>query len=198
MTFEEAAAVSVGGTEALHYLRKADIQRGDQVLIVGAGGTIGTFAVQLAKCYGAEVVAVDSTGKLDMLRSIGAEQVVDYTREDFTHRGETYDVIFDVVGVSPYGPCVRLLKRGGRYLLANPALSQRLRAVWTSLVTSKKVVTGLTTEKVADLLFLADLIERGELKSVIDRTFCLEQAVDAHRYVESGHKLGNVALSVVA
>ena len=127
MTHEEAAAVPVGGYEALHFLRQGNIQNGDKVLINGAGGTIGPFAVQLAKYFGAEVTGVDSTGKLDMLRSIGADQVIDYTQEDFTKRGETYDFILDVVSKSSFSGSIRSLKPNGCYLIANPGLSQIVR-----------------------------------------------------------------------
>src|SRR5437588_9597763 len=137
MTYEEAAALPVGGLEAVHFLRKGHIQRGEKILIYGAGGSIGTFAVQLARYFGAEVTAVDSTGKLDMLRSIGADQVIDYTQEDFTKNGETYDVIFDVVGKSSFTRSVRSLTHNGRYLLGNSGLSQRIRGRWTSRRSSK-------------------------------------------------------------
>ena len=147
MTYEEAAAVPVGGLEALHFLRQVNIQSGQKVLINGAGGTIGTFAVQLAKHLGAEVTGVDSTGKLDMLRSIGADHVIDYTQEDFTKNGQTYDVIFDVIGKSSFSGSVRSLKPNGRYLLANPGLSQRVRGRWTSLTSSKKVIVGAAQPK---------------------------------------------------
>src|SRR5207244_301763 len=140
MTYEEAAALPVGGLEAVHFLRKGHIQSGEKILIHGAGGSIGTFAVQLAKYFGAEVTAVDSTGKLDMLRSIGADQVIDYTQEDFTKNGEIYDVIFDVVGKSSFTRSVRSLKPDGRYLLANPGLSQMVRGRWTSRRSSKQVI----------------------------------------------------------
>ena len=196
MTYEEAAAVPVGGLEALHFLRQGNIQSGQKVLINGAGGSIGTFAVQLAKYFGAEVTGVDSTGKLDMLRSIGADQVIDYTQEDFTKSGETYDVIFDVVGKSSFSGSIRSLKQNGRYLIANPGLSQMVRGRWTSMTSSKKVIFGAAHPKTEDLIFLKELIEAGKIKSVIDRRYPLEQIAEAHRYVETGHKKGNVVITV--
>ena len=153
MTCEEAAAVPVGGLEALHFLRKGNIQSGQKVLINGAGGSIGTFAVQLAKSFGAEVTGVDSTEKLDMLRSIGTDHVIDFTHEDFTKNGETYDVIFDVVGKTSFSRSVRLLKENGRYLLANAGLSQMVRGRWTSMTSSKKVIFGPAGRKTEDFNF---------------------------------------------
>jgi NADPH:quinone reductase-like Zn-dependent oxidoreductase len=196
MTFEEAATVPVGGLEALHFLRKGNIRSGTKVLINGAGGSIGTMAIQLAKHYGAEVTAVDSTGKLDMLRSIGADHVIDYTQMDFTRNGETYDVILDVIGKSPYARSVRSLSENGFYLLANPALLDRVRGLWTSMTSSKTVVTGAASRATADLLFLKELIEAGKLKTVIDRCYPLEQTAEAHRYVETGQKKGNVVIAI--
>jgi 2-desacetyl-2-hydroxyethyl bacteriochlorophyllide A dehydrogenase len=196
MSYEEAAAVPVGGLEALHFLRKGHIQSGQKVLINGAGGSIGTFAVQLAKSFGAEVTGVDSTGKLDMLRSIGADHVIDYTQADFTKSGETYDVIFDVVGKTSFSHSVRSLKPNGRYLLANAGLSQMVRGRWTSMRSSKKVIVGAASEKTEDLLFLKELIEAGKIQSVIDRCYPLERIAEAHSYVDSGHKKGNVVITV--
>ena len=196
MTYEEASAVPVGGLEALHFLRKVNIQNGQKILINGAGGSIGTFAVQLAKSFGAEVTGVDSAGKLDMLRSIGADQVIDYTQEDFTKSGETYDVIFDVIGKSSFSRSLRALKQNGRYLLANPGLSQMVRGRWTSMISSKKVVFGAASHRTKDLLFLKELIEAGKIKSVIDRRYPLEQIAEAHRYVETGQKKGSVVITV--
>ena len=196
MTYEEAAAVPVGGLEALCFLRKGNIQSGQKVLINGAGGTIGPFAVQLAKYFGAEVTAVDSTGKLDMLRSIGADHVIDYTREDFTKSGETYDFILDVVGKSSFSGSIRSLNQNGRYLIANPELSQMVRGRWTSMTSSKKVIFGAANGKTEDLIFLKELIEAGKIKSVIDRRYPLEQTAEAHRYVETGHKKGNVVIKM--
>lgn len=196
ISYEEAAAVSIGGLEALHFLRQANIQRGQKVLINGAGGSIGTFAVQLAKHYGAEVTAVDSTGKLDMLHSIGADHVVDYTQKDFTKSGEIYDVIFDVVGRSPFSRTVRMIKQDGYYLIGNPRLSHMLRGSWTSKTTSRKVIFGTSNHNIEDLTFLANLIETGKIKTIIDRRYPLEQIVEAHRYVESGQKRGNVIVTL--
>ena len=196
MTYEEAAAVPTGGLEALYYLRKGNIQNGQKVLINGAGGSIGTFAIQIAKSFGAKVTGVDSTGKLDMLRSIGADHVIDYTQEDFTESGETYDVIFDVVGKSSFSRSVRSLNQNGRYLLANPRLSHMVRGLCTSRISNKRVIVGGTDFKTEDLIFLKELIEAGKLKSVIDRRYPLEQMAEAHRYVEKGHKKGNVVITV--
>jgi NADPH:quinone reductase-like Zn-dependent oxidoreductase len=196
MSYEEAAAVPFGGLEALHFLKQGKIQRGEKVLINGAGGSIGTFGVQLARYYGAEVTAVDSAAKLDMLRSIGADQVIDYTHEDFTRKGKRYDVIFDVIGKSPYAGSMRSLNPNGRYLLANPRLLHILRGLFSSRSGGKKVISGTAARKSEDLQFLRELIEAGELKTVIDRTYPLEQMVDAHKYVETGQKLGNLIVTV--
>jgi len=196
MTYEEAAAVPTGGLNALHFLRKGNIRSGQKVLINGSGGSIGTFAVQIAKSFGAEVTGVDSTRKLDMVRSIGADHVIDYTQEDFTKSGETYDVIFDVVGKSSFSHSLRSLKQNGRYLLANPGLSQMIRGIWTSMISSKKVIIGPASEKTEDLVFLKELIEAGKIKSVIDRRYPLEQIADAHNYVDKGHKKGNVVITL--
>ena len=196
MTYEDAAAVPTGGLEALHFIRKGNIQRGEKVLILGAGGSIGTFAVQLARYFGAEVTGVDSTSKLEMLGSIGADHVIDYTQEDFTRNGETYDVILDVPGKSSFSGSIRSLKQKGRYLLANPGLLHTLQGPWTSIRSGKKVIFGAASQKTEDLIFLRDLIEAGQIKAVIDRHYSLEQMAEAHRYVETGHKKGNVVINV--
>jgi NADPH:quinone reductase-like Zn-dependent oxidoreductase len=196
ITYEEAAAVPLGGLEALHYLRRAGVKSGQKVLINGAGGSIGTMAIQLAKYFGAEVTGVDSAGKLDMLRSIGADQVVDYTREDFTESGETYDAIFDVVGKASFSRCMGSLKEEGFYLLANPGLSKMIRGRWTASTGSKKAVIGGTSYDTADLIFLRELIEAGKIRTVVDRRYPLEQIPEAHRYVEKGGKKGNVVITV--
>ncbi len=195
-TYEQAAAIPVGGLEALHFLRKGNIQAGQKVLINGAGGSIGTIAVQLAKLFGAEVTAVDSPGKLDMLRSIGADQVIDYTKKDFTRGGQTYDVIFDVVGKSSYSGCMRSLKEKGFYLIANPRVFKMARGLWTGMTSDKRVITETARRKAEDLLYLKELVEAGKIRPVIDRSFPLEQAAEAHRYVERGDKKGNVVIAV--
>ena len=196
MTYEEAAAVPAGGLHALHCLRKGNIESGQKVLIYGAGGTVGTVAVQLAKSFGAEVTAVDNTRKLDMLRSIGADKVIDYTKADFTKSGETYDVIFDVVGKSSFSGCMRSLKEKGFYLLGNPGLSQLVRRPLTSMRSSKKVMGGTVSYRSEDLIFLKELIEAGKLRSAIDRRYPLEEIAEAHRYVDTGQKKGNVVITV--
>jgi len=196
MSYEEAATVPTGGLNALHFLRKGNIQSGQKVLINGAAGSIGTYAVQIAKSFGAEVTGVDSTRKLDMLRSIGADQVIDYTQEDFTKSGETYDIIFDVVGKSSFSRSIRSLKKKGFYLLANPKLSQMVRGLWVLMINKKKVMTGLASYRTEDLKYLKELIEAGKIKPVIDRRYPLEQTAEAHRYVEKGHKKGNVVITV--
>ena len=196
MTYEEAAAVPVGGLNALHFLRKGNVQRGQKVLIYGSTGSIGTFAVQLARYFGAEVTAVCSTTNLDLVKSLGADKVIDYTKEDFSKNGESYDVIFETVGKSSFSRGIKSLKKNGFYLLANPGLSQTLRGLWTSITSSKKVVIALASYRTEDLIFLKELIEEGKIKSVIDRRYPLEQAVEAHRYVEKGHKKGNVVITL--
>ena len=196
MTYEEAAAVPTAGFEALHFLRKANIQRGQKVLIIGAGGSIGTFSVQLAKYFGAEVTGVDSTEKLDMLRSIGADHVIDYTQEDYTKSGQTYDLIIDVVGKRTVSRRLKLLKQNGNYFLAYAGLSHMLLKIWTSMTSHKKLKIESSSQKKDDLIFLRELIEAGKLKSVIDRSFPLEQTAEAHRYAEKGKKKGNIVITV--
>ena len=196
MSYEEAAAVPFGGLEALHSLGKIEIQRGQKVLIVGAGGSIGTWTVQLAKHYGAEVTGVDHTVKLDMLRSIGTDHVIDYTREDFTKNGQTYDVILDTIGKSPFAGSLRSLNEKGTYLNANPGVFGGVRMRWISKKSSKKIIPWTAGYTTNNLLALKELIEAGKLKPVIDRHYPLEQAAEAHRYVDSGQKKGNVVITV--
>ena len=196
LTYEEAAAVPFGGLEALQALRKADIKPGQKVLIVGAGGSIGTYGVQLAKHYGAQVTGVDKAGKLDMLRSIGADDVIDYAREDFTKRGQTYDVIFDTIGKSSFSGSLRSLKEHGTYLNANPGLLGSLRTRWRSKASSKKVIPWTGGYTTRNLLAVKELVEAGTIKAIIDRSYPLERIVEAHRYVDTGQKKGNVVITV--
>ena len=196
MTYEEAATVPFGGRDALHFLRLGNIQPGQKILINGAGGSIGTFAIQLAKHYGAEVTAVDSTAKLDMLRSIGADHVVDYTQEDFIENGEIYDVIFDVVGTISFSRSAGSITKNGTYLLANPMRGQMVRGPLTRMTSNRKVIMQTASGTIEDLVYLRELIEAGKLTTVIDRTYPLEQIVEAHKYVEKGGKLGNVVITV--
>jgi NADPH:quinone reductase-like Zn-dependent oxidoreductase len=196
MSYAEAAAVPYGGSEALRFLRKGNIQAGQKVLIIGAGGSFGTFAVQLAKLFGAEVSVVDSTSKLEMLRSIGADHVSDYTERDFTDSAQTFDLIFDVVCRAPFARVLRMLRPGGRCVLANPHTSHLIRGLWTTMTSDRKVIFGSDSGTVEDLLFLKELIEAGKLRPVIDRRFPLEQMAEAHRYAETEQKKGNIVIIV--
>lgn len=196
LTFEEATAVPTAGLEALHFFRKANIQPGKKVLIIGAGGSIGTFSVQLAQHFGAEVTGVDNTEKLDMLRAIGANHVIDYTKEDYINHGQSYDLIIDVVGRRGVARRLKLLKPDGHYYLAYAGLSHMLLSLWVSLTSSKKLKIESASPKKENLIFLKELIEAGKIKPIIDRCYSLSQMVEAHRYAETGHKKGNIAITV--
>jgi len=196
MSFEEAAAVPLGGLNALHFMKKANIRNGDRILINGAGGSIGTFAVQIAKAMGAEVTAVDSTIKEEILRRIGADHFFDYTREDFTDSGQTYDVIFNMVARSSYSKFVNSLNPGGRYLMGNPRLSDMLRSVVTCRFTSKTAIFAFAGEKEEELFELKEMIEEGRIKSIVDKVYPPEQAAEAHRRVETEQRLGIVVISM--
>jgi len=196
MTYEEAAAGPVSTLSALYYLKRGGIQSGQKVLINGASGALGTAAVQLAKYFGAEVTGVCSTSNLEMVKSLGADRVIDYTKEDFTENGEAYDVIFDAVGMRSFSQCKGSLKQRGIYLLSVPKLAILLQMLWTSLIGSKKAILGVPKSSTEDLIFLKELMEAGKLKPVIDRRYPLEQIAEVHRYVDTGRKKGNVVITV--
>jgi len=196
LSFEDAATIPVGGLNALHFLSKAKIQPGQTVLVIGGGGCIGTYAVLLAKMYGADVTAVDSTKKLDVLRTIGADHVIDYTKENFWTAGKKYDVIFDTVYASSFLRCINALNENGCYLMANTGPRRMLLGLIWSWVTRKKTVFALAAEKTEDLKHIGDLIASGKLKPVIDKRYPLEQIREAHRYVEEGNKKGCVVITV--
>jgi NADPH:quinone reductase-like Zn-dependent oxidoreductase len=202
LSYEEAASIPNGALTALPFLRdKGAIQSGQTVLIYGASGSVGAAAVQLAKYYGAEVTGVCSTTNLEWVKALGADQVIDYTREDFTENDKTYDIIFDTVGKCSFSECKGSLADEGIFLTTVPTPLIILQSLWTAKGGSKKVkfvAAGLmpASEKVKDLVFIADLIESGKIKAVIDRCYPLEQIVEAHRYVEQGHKKGNVVITI--
>ncbi|MGE5374224.1 MAG: NAD(P)-dependent alcohol dehydrogenase [Bacteroidota bacterium] len=195
LSYEEAAAIPVGGLEAWCFLRKAKVRPGEKVLVYGAGGSIGTFAVQLARYYGAEVTAVDRASKHEMLRALGASHVIDHTREDFTRSGQAYDVIIDAIAKAPFAGSIRSLTPQGRYL-SNPRPSKSLQGKWLTRDSRKQVLLETAGQTIEDLQSLCALLESGRIKAVIDRTYPLEQAAEAHRYVDGGEKKGNVILTV--
>jgi NADPH:quinone reductase-like Zn-dependent oxidoreductase len=197
LTYEEAAAIPFGGNTALHFLKKGNIQKGHKVLIYGASGSLGTAAVQLAKYFGVEVTGICSTTNVELVKSLGADMVIDYTKEDFTKSDATYDIIFDTIGKSPFSSCVKLLNTNGIYLRAvHMSLLPIVQGIWTTIISSKKVIGGIADERKENLLFLKQLIEAGNLKPVIDRSYPFERIAEAHRYVDEGHKKGNVVLTV--
>lgn len=196
-SWEEAACLCLAGNTALYFVRdQGDIQAGQQVLINGASGGIGTFAVQLAKYYGAEVTGVCSSTNVELVKSLGADEVIDYTKADFTTGSQRYDVVFDVVGKTSFSRCKSLLKEGGTYLATLPTLGLMLQMGWTSISGNKKIKNGDAIASVENLDFLKELLEMGKLKAVIDRSYPLEQTAEAFRYVEQGHKKGNVVITV--
>jgi NADPH:quinone reductase-like Zn-dependent oxidoreductase len=201
MTYEEAAVID-GALTALPFLRdKGNIQSGQKVLIYGASGSVGTAAVQLARYFGAEVTGVCSTTNLELVKSLGADKVIDYTKEDFTRTGQTFDIVFDTVGKTSFSRCKSSLKQGGIFLEAALTAAILPQMLWTSRIGGKKAMIAFTglmpaSERTENLIFLKELIEAGKIKAVIDRRYPLEQMTEAHRYVEKGHKKGNVVITV--
>jgi NADPH:quinone reductase-like Zn-dependent oxidoreductase len=197
MTFEEAASVVDGATTALFFLKeKADIKKGQKVLINGASGSIGTFAVQLAKFFGAQVTGVCSTNNIELVKSLGADKVVDYTKEDFAQTDDTYDIIFDTVGKTSFAHCKEALKSNGKYVSTVMTFKLILQSFLTKPGDNKKVISAMSLNKTDALNFIRQLIEDGKLRTIIDKKYQLEELQEAHAYVEKGHKIGNVVISV--
>lgn len=196
LSYEEAAAIPIGACTALHFLNKADVKPGQHIMVYGASGSVGTYTIQLAKYFGAEVTAVCSSKNAALVKSLGADHVIDYRQNDFEARLGEYDIVFVAIDKIPFSICNRILKKGGVYLnitaaFKNPAM------IWASMTDGKRIFTGQNTqETAADLQFLSKLIEDGRMKVVIDRTFRFDQIVEAHRHVDAGHKIGNVAVTV--
>lgn len=196
ITYAEAAAIPIGARTALYFLRKANIHSGQRVLVYGASGSVGSYAVQLAKYFGANVTGVCSTSNVEMVKSLGADKVIDYTAEDFSRTDETYDVIFEAVNKSSFSACMKLLKKDGTYINITEPLPS-VQMLWTQLTSSKKLLLSRNSPETSEALnYLKELVEMGKLKVVIDRYYELEEIVEAHRYVEKGHKKGNVVLNV--
>jgi NADPH:quinone reductase-like Zn-dependent oxidoreductase len=194
--YEEAATVLQGGLTALFFLRKGNIRAGQKVLVFGASGGVGIFAVQLAKYFGAGVTGVCSGAKMELVKSLGADRVIDYATEDFSKSGDIFDIVLDTIGKSPVSESSRSLKDGGYYLLTTFGLPKLIRLLWFSTTSGKKIYIGALKERKEDLVFLKELLESGKLRAVIDRVYPLEQAVEAHRYVETGAKTGSVVLKI--
>lgn len=194
----EAAVIPFGGVTALHFLKKASLKQGQTILIYGASGAVGCSAVQLAKHFGAHVTGICSTANVSLVKALGADNVIDYTREDFTENGEKYDVIFDTVNKMPVSGSLKSIVPGGTLILSAAGLKEILYGAWISVCSQKKirVITGVSKDKAEDIIFLGKLIESGELKPVIDKIYSLEEMAEAHAYVERGHKKGNVAIKV--
>jgi NADPH:quinone reductase-like Zn-dependent oxidoreductase len=197
LSYEEAAALSFGGTTALDFFRRGNLRAGDKVLVNGASGAVGTAAVQLARQAGAEVTGVCGPDNLELVRSLGAHDVIDYRKQDFTKDGRTYDIIVDTAGTAPFSRCKDSLKEGGRLLVVLGSLGAALGGPLVSLTSSKRVVAGTVAENPEDLRKLAELAEAGAFNPVIDRTYSFEQMVEAHTYVDAGHKKGNVVVGVM-
>jgi len=197
MSFDEAASVVDGSTTALFFLKdKANIQKGQKVLINGASGSIGTFAVQLAKYFGAEVTGVCSSKNIELVKSLGADKVVDYTKTDFTKLGESYDIIFDTVSKSSYSACKKILKSGGKYIVTMISFKRVVLSLLTKFNKRRKLIFGMSVNKTAGLNFIKSLIEKGHIKTIIDKIYSIDEISEAHTYVEKGHKRGNVVIQL--
>jgi NADPH:quinone reductase-like Zn-dependent oxidoreductase len=196
ISHKEAAVIPFGGTTALHFIKKANIKQGQKVLIVGASGAVGSAAIQLAKFFGAVVTGVCSTGNIAFVKSLGADEVIDYTNEDFTKNGVTYDMIFDTVKTISISRSLKSLNKKGTLILSAGMAKEMLQGLWISKTTNINVLSGLIKHNAEDIIFLKKLIEVGKLKPIIDRTYTLEQMAEAHAYVEKGHKKGNVAIDI--
>ncbi|NUQ24044.1 MAG: NAD(P)-dependent alcohol dehydrogenase [Saprospiraceae bacterium] len=196
MTFEEAAVIPFGGHTALHFFKKANIRPGQKVLIYGASGAVGTAAVQLARYYGAEVTGVCSAANAELVKSLGAHHVIDYTKTNISAISEKYDVVFDTVGKVSVFALANLLHKNGALLLGSALVKQGLQALWVSMTSSIKIVNGTASTSAEDMNFLKQLLESGEMKAVIDKRFAFAQMAEAHRYVDTGRKRGNVAVTL--
>jgi len=196
ISYEEAAAIPFGATAAMHFLRLANVQSGQRVLVYGASGALGTIGVQLAKSFGAEVTAVCRSSNFELVKSLGADKVIDYTKEDFSKNAGHYDVVFDTLGKSPLRKTVRSLKKDGQLLLANAGMGTMLAGALRSIFSRKKIFSGVIKETSEDMNFFKQQLESGKLKAVIDRIYTLKQIIEAHRYVDKGHKKGNVIIAI--
>jgi NADPH:quinone reductase-like Zn-dependent oxidoreductase len=197
ISYEEAAAVPSGSMVALFITRKVNVQKGQKVLVNGASGGNGNFIVQAAKDLGAEVTGTCGTKRVDFVKALGADKVIDYTKEDFTNNGEKYDIIFDVLGRAGFSRCKGSLTVNGKYVLVSFKVKQLLQMIWTSFFSSKKVICVLSPQKLDDLVAVSKMIEEGKIRSILDKTFPMDQAVEAHKYVEQGNKKGNVVISIL-
>jgi 2-desacetyl-2-hydroxyethyl bacteriochlorophyllide A dehydrogenase len=196
ISHNEAAAIPFGGVTALHFIKKAMIKANQKVLIVGASGAVGSAAVQLAKSYGAIVTGVCSTSNIDLVKSIGADKVIDYAKEDFTRNGEVYDLVFDAVNTVSVSRTLKSLTKNGTMILSAGGMTEMLHGLWISMTSSKTVMTGVISHTAADIIFLKELIESGKFKPVIDRTYPLEEIAEAHAYAETGRKKGNIIITI--
>ncbi len=196
VNYKQAAAIPFGGNTALYFLRKAQTQPGQTIPVYGASGAVGTAAVQLAKYFGAEVTAVCSEKNFQLLKSLGADKLIDYLQQDFSHKTELYDVIFDTVGKARYSDCIRVLAADGYLLLAAAGIGEMIQGLYKTLTSDQTVIYGVVQETADDLKFLTQLIEQGKYKEVIDKCYALEDMAAAHRYVKTGHKTGNVIITI--